>query len=350
MRAREPTTLLLFLLLPVSFTVVLGLTSSEEVKPLDVGVIREAGDPGSARLERNLQGDPGFEVIPLSPGTDLRNEFEQGNLDAALVLPDLTDGGTVTFVFDETQAQQLFRISGAVEAFIQRYNLEVSGAPETIKLQARGLRAERRLGTFNYMLPGLLVFFVIFATVTVVSSGVASNRDKRIFKRLLATPLRPREFVLAEVGTWTILAMGQVALLLVVGVFWFGMEMGGEVAWVFLLVGAGVLIFLCLGFIIGSTAKSAESAGLLGSIITFPLLFISGVFGPTDALPVVLGTVGRYLPLAPVIDAVRTVTLDGASPFSQPGTMLVIGGWMLVMAAVAAKTFKFSDMPRGKAG
>ncbi len=73
------------------------------------------------------------------------------------------------------------------------------------------------------------------------------------------------------------------------------------------------------------------------------MMFVSGVFFPTDTLPSVMRVVVRYLPLTPLIQAMRDVSLDGASVSGiwWPTTQLAI--WIGVTFGLAALTFRFSE-------
>ena len=89
---------------------------------------------------------------------------------------------------------------------------------------------------------------------------------------------------------------------------------------------AGSLAFLAIGFAISSIARNAETAASYANLITFPMLFLSGVFFAVDTVPTWLQPVLKILPLAYLVDALRQpMTLGAAgscaatSPASQCG-------------------------------
>ena len=72
-----------------------------------------------------------------------------------------------------------------------------------------------------------------------------------------------------------------------------------------------------------------------------PMMFLSGTFFPIDGLPHVLGALVRYLPLAPMLDAMRGVALEARPVWDFPEELAILGVWILVSSAVAVKVFRF---------
>ena len=72
-----------------------------------------------------------------------------------------------------------------------------------------------------------------------------------------------------------------------------------------------VLMFLTLGFSLGSLAKTQESVGVLAAIFIYPQLVLSGVFFPLESLPEYIQPFAEILPLSIVADAMRSIASDG---------------------------------------
>jgi ABC-type polysaccharide/polyol phosphate export permease len=78
----------------------------------------------------------------------------------------------------------------------------------------------------------------------------------------------------------------------------------------------------------------------MGNAITFPMMFLSGVFFPTDQLPTFVEKAVQYLPLTPVLDALRTVLLDNESILNTKGDLALMGAWAVITVVVASRMFK----------
>ncbi len=104
----------------------------------------------------------------------------------------------------------------------------------------------------------------------------------------------------------------------------------------------GPLFFVSLGMLAGSVAKTPESAALIGNIITFPMMFLSGTFFQVSMFPPALQSFARILPLYYVIDGLNQVML-----FNNPARGLADFAVVFVAAVVvfllAIRFFKWRD-------
>jgi ABC-2 type transport system permease protein len=229
-----------------------------------------------------------------------------------------------------------------IERIVDRMNLRAAGVTSPpLSVEARGVTA-RSVEYYDFLLPGLVAMGVMNFSITGMAVAVARYREQRILKRILATPLRPFKFLAAQVLARLVLALVQAALIVAVGVFLFGARIYGNVAWIFLLATVANLIFLNIGFAVAGRSPNPDSAQGIASAVAIPMMFLSGVFFPTDTLPQVMQTVVRFLPLTPLIEALRKVSLEGLSIVDTGPQLLLLGVWGLVSFALAAVNFRFA--------
>jgi len=104
-----------------------------------------------------------------------------------------------------------------------------------------------------------------------------------------------------------------------------------------LLLGAGA--FLLLGLIAPVMVREVFEAMTLMNFLRFPILFISGVFMPVEALPAWVKPVAMVSPLTYVVELLR-FGISGESYFSSPWTCaLVAAGFLTVSWLVAGAAF-----------
>lgn len=89
-------------------------------------------------------------------------------------------------------------------------------------------------------------------------------------------------------------------------------------------------------------ASNPDAAQGIGNAVAIPMMFLSGVFFPTDTLPQVVQTVVRYLPLTPLIEAMRKVSIEGLSITDTGPQLLLLGAWVVVSFAIAGRVFRFA--------
>jgi ABC-2 type transport system permease protein len=174
-----------------------------------------------------------------------------------------------------------------------------------------------------------------------MGSVIAVYRENRIFKRLLTTPLRVSTFFASQITARLLLSVIQALIIFAAGIFLFHAQVYGSLLWALVLVIPANIIFLNLGFVVGAFAKNVEAAASLGNLETVPMMFFSGVFFPTDSLPRALAWVVGFLPLSPLLDAMRGMLLHSRPLWSFPGELAILGAWVAVSSFLAVRFFRF---------
>ena len=155
-----------------------------------------------------------------------------------------------------------------------------------------------------------------------------SYREKKILRRIKASPLKPRTFFAAQVLAYLVMSLVQATVILGLGAIVFRVPVGGN----FLIIGVLILfcniVFLNLGFIVGAYSKTVAAASGFGNVVVLPLVMFSGVFFPPEMLPGVLSEVMRYLPLAPMVDILRGITLGAKTVLDFPFEIGLIAAWI----------------------
>ena len=102
---------------------------------------------------------------------------------------------------------------------------------------------------------------------------------------------------------------------------------------------AYMLMNLCIGFFLGSLAKTQEAIQPIALLFTFPQLILSGIFFPISSLPVILQPLAHALPLSVIANAIRTIANDGVNLVGLNLNFLGILIWMLISFVFATKFF-----------
>src|SRR6266487_6177463 len=89
-------------------------------------------------------------------------------------------------------------------------------------------------------------------------------------------------------------------------------------------------ILRVLGMLVGMISKSVESAAVVGNLITFPMMFLSGTFFPVSLMPMYLQNIAHVLPLFYLIDGLNQVMI-----YANSGQALFDLELMVVLSAIA---------------
>ena len=100
-------------------------------------------------------------------------------------------------------------------------------------------------------------------------------------------------------------------------------------------------MFSGIGLLMATRAQTLETINGLMNLFMLPMWITSGIFFSVDRFPEAVQPYLRVLPLTPLIDAIRSVMLEGAtlrSLSSELGSMLI---WSVVSFALALKFFRW---------
>jgi ABC-2 type transport system permease protein len=103
----------------------------------------------------------------------------------------------------------------------------------------------------------------------------------------------------------------------------------------------GGILFVTMGLAISGVARTEEVAAPVTNLISMPMMFLSGVFFPLDALPGVVTIVTQFLPLTFLADAIRAVVTDGAGISDIWSELAGLAVWTAVVFAAATRLFRW---------
>jgi ABC-2 type transport system permease protein len=166
----------------------------------------------------------------------------------------------------------------------------------------------------------------MFSMVNISSTW---KRDK-LFRQLSLTPLTKSEWLTAAMIWYVLLAIVAAFVMIFVGRTVFGAHVS-VVAWMFPFLVVGPVLFVSLGLLAGSVSKTPETAAVIGNVILFPMMFLSGTFFPVSSFPAYLQTVAHVLPLYYVIEGLNNGIL-----FNNSGGALED---LIIIVVVAAALF-----------
>lgn len=162
--------------------------------------------------------------------------------------------------------------------------------------------------TVNALIPAVIV--LSFGFLTLFSAMLLANdRQTAFLTRLLTTPLKPTDFILAYTLPFLPIALLQIVVCFVVGSF-YGITYNLSIFIVLAIVFTIAIACIGLGMIIGSLFSEKQAPGV-GSIVIIVISLFGGVWMDLKMVGGVFGAVGYSLPFAYAIDAARAV-LNGS--------------------------------------
>jgi ABC-2 type transport system permease protein len=195
----------------------------------------------------------------------------------------------------------------------------------------------------NYVLPGIIAMTIMQGGVYSLAYWMVDLKARGIIKRLLATPLKQWQLALSLVCARLVVVVGQVIILTLLGVWAFKATFMGNIFSVLILVLLGGAIFLLVGLLISTFAKTYDSAAPITSAIALPLTFLGNIFYPIEALPHSLQIFARLLPITYLSDGLRQAYLYPFN-FSLIGKdILILFIWLVAMLILTISVFRLKE-------
>jgi ABC-2 type transport system permease protein len=193
----------------------------------------------------------------------------------------------------------------------------------------------------DFLVPGIIALSIMQTGIFSVAFAFVQQKQTGVLRRLMATPMKVSEFLAAQVTTRLIMAAIQVAILLIVGVFAFNFHLAGNVIELMVACIFGSAIFIALGFAISGYAKDEQAVPALANILVLPMMFLSGIFFTRDSMPPWLHTISDFLPLTYVVDAIRSIAVNGSHLWNLGGDVLGILVWLVITIVIAIRLFRW---------
>ncbi len=343
---RDRQSIFFSLFFPIIFMTVFAFANNGEVDPIDLGIVNNSPSAVATDFSQMLMDNPLFNVT-LGEAEALRTELVEGNQTMVLILPvDFdaeSDGAELQLLVDAAQVQQLSLIMPLLEQTLISIEREFRNIEPMFTLTVEDVQA-RSQRYLDFLLPGLLAFTLMQLSIAGSGFNIVEYRRKGILKRLFVTPIRPRDFIASIVMARMTIVLIQLTVLILVAVFALDVSIVGNFVSFYFIVMLGTFIFLCLGFCLGSVAKTQQAVMAVGNIVIFPQIFLSGVFYPIESMPELIQPIAKILPLSFVSTAMREIANNGANLLSILPSLMGIAVWFVIAFVLATRLFVWKEV------
>ena len=333
------------LILPLLILAIVGLNDGDN-DPIEIGIVNNSKSNLSQQFVDQLTSNNLFNIIQGSEET-LRNELVNGDLMIVLIIPSAMDdkvkSSNIKLLVDKSQAQFIQTIEPILNQSLLSIEREITGRASMFNLVIEDVKS-RTLSYIDFLLPGIMAFMLMNLSIAGSGFNVVEFRRRGILKRLFVTPIKPIDFVLAIVIARMVIVLGQLSIIFGFALAILDANIVGSVVSLYFVIMLSVLMFLTLGFSIGSLAKTQESVGVLATIFIYPQLVLSGIFFPIETLPEYIHPFAELLPLSLVADAMRSIANDGLELINIYANFIGIGIWIVIGMLISTKLFVWKEV------
>lgn len=342
---KTPSAIFFAFAFPLIFILVFGFMSNGSSFHISV-----AAAPGSDTTS------PLYSImrqVPVLKWTDkdtttINKLLKQGDITATIAIQKQPEGSHPAYKIiinaassEVDRAAQLKNILGGI---VQNMDPEIQKRQNEIVSIDTHISAVRDYKTIDFILPGQLSFSLLASGVFGTAFVFFNLRQTLVLKRFFATPVRKEIIVISEGIARMLFQLVSVVVIICIGYFVFGFTLYNGIFTflnMFITCALSILIFMGFGFIVGSVAKSDATIPIVSNMIVMPQMLLSGTFFSIDNFPAWMQPFCKALPLSFLNDALRKMSFEGASMWTQRLDILALLVWGVVIYAVAGKTFKW---------
>jgi ABC-2 type transport system permease protein len=261
------------------------------------------------------------------------NQSTRSRLEQGLNGTDVSEPAQLVFL-SASDDQSAPAVRGIVSSVVARFNANAIGVETPPTMVVTDDLGSRNVEGVDYFLPALIAAVVMINGLITLPALLAEFRGDGTLKRLVATPLRKRDWILANVLQQAILALLITSVMVIVAHLVFDVTViPGPFAVGLILLGA--ITFTGFGMTLGSLVEGSDAATSLGMAIALPMMFVSGVFWELDLMPEYLQTVATLTPIYHFHRGLRQLmVLDTTQGVGVPVGILGVGAALALVVAV----------------
>jgi ABC-2 type transport system permease protein len=195
-------------------------------------------------------------------------------------------------------------------------------------------------GTVDISVPAYTAMIIATTSLMGLTITMAAYREKGVLRRLRTTPISPLVILVAQVIVLFIMTMIGMLVLIIAGKLVYNLQFDGNAFSVLAAFVLCTLSFFALGFVLAGLMPTARTAQVVGLVILYPMLFLSGAGFPRELLPEGILKISTFLPLTYVVTLLRGLWIGDA--WSQHLTeVIVLAGLLVLGVIISMKTFRW---------
>ena len=327
----------------ISRQIIDALTESDEIAIREMDYDDAFEDVDSGQLD-GFVAFPGDFTARLMEGSPTTLEVVASD--------DAPDRQAALMGFARSLASRTSNMQTAFRAILELRALETGGIPnidpgampqggELISFKTEQVGEVEPYNASNFTLPGYLTMFVFFAAA-MSAEAIARERQNQTLERLVSNGARLGSVVLGKYLGSSYKGLLQLAVLWIIGIFAFSIDLGPAPVAVILISVLMVLASSGFGVMLASmvrTVRSADSAGVLTSLVLAP---IGGCWWPLFVTPGWMQTLAKLTPHGWANTGFNKLMLFGAGFGDVALEMVALAVFGLAFVVVALWRFRLS--------
>ena len=192
---------------------------------------------------------------------------------------------------------------------------------------------------YNFV-PAIMGMLLILVCAMMTSISIVREKEKGTMEVLLVSPVRPLMVIIAKAVPYLVQAFVILITILLMARYVLGVPLQGSIAWILAVSTLYILLALSLGLLISNIAQTQLVALLLSAmVLLMPVLMLSGMMFPIEAMPKILQWISIVIPPRYYIEAMRKLMIMGVGVGEVMKEIAVLAGFTTFFLILALMKF-----------
>lgn len=326
---------------PLIFLIMFGtfFGGSEEPSSIKAGIYI---DHSLERISQDALNLDGVKLTSYEETAELYKDVKEDSIDTGIIV----EQGEITFVYKEGDISKTSTIKLLQNTYKTQIEETINQVKKTIEVKTYpvSLGESESVSQNDFIMAGVIAISVLSSGLFSVISIFGYYKEKGVLKRIIATPIRPMNFVMGATISRLLISFLTAFLMLGVNRYLFGSNF--TVKWfpfIFTVV-CSTLGMMSLGLILVMIFTKSRTADSVATALFVVMLFFSGVYFSLDLLPKIFRYIAMFMPVKYVAELMRFVTgVENISwnYFFATNLVLLFSG--IVLIQISARRFLSPD-------
>ena len=355
---RDPSTILIVVLMPLVLLFVFGYGINLDTNQVKIGMVLEDRTPSTVSLVKAFSNSKFLNINISINHNRFKDDIVSGKLRGFVVIPqDFTSKAALKFqsanmqvIADGSEPSIASSVqnysAGALNAWLgyQNEDRAIKSSKASIDVESR-YWYNQELKSRNYVIPGSIAIIVMLIGTLLTTLVIAREWERGTMEAIMATPVSIREILLSKLIPYFVLGIASMILCWIVAVFWYEVPFRGSFLALLALTSFFLIPALGQGLLISSVSKDQFLASEIALMSAFlPAFMLSGFIYEISAMPEPIQWITYTLAARYFVTSLQTVFLTGdvwSLLLSCIIAMTIIGAIFFILTA--RKTVKRLD-------
>lgn len=348
---RDKRTMFILFGMPMVQIMLFGFAITNEIDNVNIAILDQSKDSETQQIINKISTSKYFKIVhQITHEAQIESVFRTGKVKAVLVfekdfIQNLQNKKTakVQVITDATDPNMANTITNYINAILQNYSQEINTDSKPIyQIQTQTqLYYNPELKSVFTFVPGVMTVILMLVSAMMTSISITREKEMGTMEVLLVSPIKPFQVVIGKVFPYIFLSIINATIILLLGVFVFGMPIEGSL---FLLALESILFIitaLSLGILISTIAQSQQTAMMFSLAgLMLPVIILSGFIFPISSMPLPLQILSNIIPAKWFIIIIKAIMLKGATIHTIWKETLILIGMTVFFIAVSIKKYK----------